>query len=133
MIRQFDIGVKAIIKIDDTFLLLKKEDFWDTPGGRVDDNESLEETLRRELAEELPGIVVKNIGRVLHATRLDGLLFGDHGLCLIWFAVEADFPQGVQLSNEHESYRWCNIGEVHEIGSEGIVKAVEAACMVDSK
>ena len=50
----FQIGIKAIIRNDENqILLLKNKDYWDIPGGRVDQGEDIETTLLRELNEEI--------------------------------------------------------------------------------
>ncbi len=123
---KFNVGVKAIIEHEGKVLLLRKNDFWDTPGGRIDDNETTEDTLRRELAEELPGITNVRVGKLLHVLRLPGMTFGEHGLFLVWYHVVADFPDNVQLSDEHQEYRWCTREEVAELASAGISEAVES-------
>lgn len=121
---KFNVGVKAIIEHEGKVLLLRKNDFWDTPGGRIDGDETTEATLHRELVEELPGIVNVRVGKLLHVVRLPGMPFGDHGLFLVWYQVTANFPNGVQLSDEHQEYRWCTREEVAELASVGINEAV---------
>ena len=37
---KFNVGVKAIIEHEGKVLLLRKNDFWDTPGGRIDGDET---------------------------------------------------------------------------------------------
>lgn len=50
----FQIGIKAIIRNDENqILLLKNKDYWDIPGGRIDQSEDIETTLLRELNEEI--------------------------------------------------------------------------------
>lgn len=50
----FQIGIKAIIRNDENqILLLKNKDYWDIPGGRIDQGEATETTLLRELNEEI--------------------------------------------------------------------------------
>jgi hydrolase, NUDIX family len=50
----FQIGIKAIIRNDENqILLLKNKDYWDIPGGRIDQCEDIETTLLRELNEEI--------------------------------------------------------------------------------
>ncbi len=46
--------VKVVISVDQQILLLRRPTGeWDLPGGRCDSGEALEETLRRELLEEI--------------------------------------------------------------------------------
>ena len=50
----FQIGIKAIIRnAENQILLLKNKDYWDIPGGRIDQGEDIETTLLRELNEEI--------------------------------------------------------------------------------
>ena len=50
----FQIGIKAIIRNDENqILLLENKDYWDIPGGRMDQGEDIETTLLRELNEEI--------------------------------------------------------------------------------
>jgi len=50
----FQSGIKAIIRNDENqILLLKNKDYWDIPGGRIDQGEDIETTLLRELNEEI--------------------------------------------------------------------------------
>ena len=122
----FNVGVKAIIEKDDMVLLLhggEKRDFWEGPGGRIDDDETIEQALRRELSEELPGIENVQVHELLYAKRMPGMPLGDKGLLLIWYRVTADFPKGVVLSDEHESYKWCTKEEVEQLASVGVWEA----------
>jgi len=125
----FNVGVKGIIVQNDRVLLVKRTTkdgfFWEAPGGRIDDNEALEETLHRELNEELPGIEGIVIGRLLHTVRIPGTPLVDKGLVLIWFAVSANFPNGVSISDEHESYKWCTLSEAKELAAYGVSQAIE--------
>lgn len=124
----FNVGVKAIIEHDGKILLLHGgdgRDFWEGPGGRIDDDETIGQTLRRELEEELPGIANIRIGQILHALRLPGMKLGDKGLFLVWYHVQAEFPDGVKLSDEHETYLWCSQQEVHELATDGVCEAVD--------
>lgn len=127
-IMQFNVGIKAIIMHENKVLLVKdsNQDQWECPGGRVDDNESVDETLTRELHEELPGITNIHIKETLHARRLPGLPFGDYGLVLIWKYVEAEFPTGVHLSEEHTEYKWFTIEEALNDAREGIAEALKS-------
>ena len=54
----FQIGIKAIIRNDENqILLLENKDYWDIPGGRMDQGEDIEAALLRELNEEI-GLIV---------------------------------------------------------------------------
>lgn len=50
----FQIGIKALIQNDEhQILLLKNQDYWDIPGGRMDQGEDITAALLRELHEEI--------------------------------------------------------------------------------
>ena len=130
MEKTFYVGVKGVVVKDDKVLLLQKaggEDFWEVPGGRIDDDESLHETLTRELTEEVPNIRNIQIGEVLDAYRLHKDIDENVSLTLIFFKVSADFEGDPKISDEHSAWRWLNKAEALEIASESCKQAVEKA------
>ena len=107
----FNVGVKGIVRDGKRGVLLlhreyKSGDFWDTPGGRIDGDEDFKDTLLRELAEELPGITGVKVGKLLGAFRLQKDIKDDISLVLLYFLVDAQLPDPVVLSEEHESSLW---------------------------
>jgi 8-oxo-dGTP diphosphatase len=121
--KHFFVGVKAIIAQDGKVLLLKdssRPDFWDVPGGRIDDNETIEQTLLRELHEELPNHQNPKIGKLINAYRVPGSIKDDLGLVLLFYKVDVELPQDVQLSDEHTAYEWVSFEEAIARGSDGI-------------
>lgn len=114
--KKFNVGVKGVIKRDDgAVLLLKKnkgeKSFWEVPGGRIDDDETIEQTLTREFDEELPGTKDVAIKRVLIAHRLPFDIGEDLGLLLMYFEVSAKLPEPIELSEEHTDYQWVKSTE----------------------
>lgn len=107
MIKKFYVGVKGIIRTDKGYLVLKHaKGHYDTPGGRIDGDEEFEQTLRRELSEELPGISDVHIGDLLSSSRLHIDIEEDTSLVLLYFLVNATLPDPIVLSEEHQSYQW---------------------------
>lgn len=105
MMKKFYVGVKAIIKTDQGYLILKhSKGHYDTPGGRIDENEDFKDTLLRELSEELPGISNVKIGDLIGAFRLQKDIDGDISLVLLYFLVNARLPKPIALSEEHTNY-----------------------------
>lgn len=128
MVTLFNVGVKGLIRQNNKILLLRgnsRRDFWEAPGGRIDDNETIEQTLIRELNEELPGIDNISVGKLVHSVRLPGMPLGNKGLLLLWYEVNATFPEGVAVSDEHVEYRWCDVKESKELASFGVQEAIE--------
>ncbi|HMS50553.1 MAG TPA: NUDIX hydrolase [Candidatus Saccharibacteria bacterium] len=110
--KQFNVGIKGVVRRKDgaVLLLRKNQDdtFWDVPGGRIDGDESIEQTLNRELSEELPGIQDIRIGKILCAYRLQKDIALDTSLALVYYEVTAVLPDPVQLSDEHNEYCWVS-------------------------
>ena len=128
-IKVFNLGIKAAIVKDDKILLLKHTaGYWDFPGGRIDDDESIEQTLRREISEETPNATVNNIGEVICAYRIPGDVFEDGmGLALIVYRVDVDFPDNyVEISDEHTETWWATFDEALESGSHVARETVNA-------
>ena len=68
----FQIGIKAIIRNDENqILLLENKDYWDIPGGRMDQGEDIEAALLRELNEEIgvDRVVGKQLWDVARAVK----------------------------------------------------------------
>lgn len=104
----FNVGIKAIIKRENKFLIVHNtKDFWEVPGGRMDGDETIEETLRRELQEELPNVTNVQVHEIIDAVRVHKDIKENVSLVLIFFHVSVDFNGGEpQLSHEHDEYRW---------------------------
>jgi 8-oxo-dGTP pyrophosphatase MutT (NUDIX family) len=124
----FNVGIKAIIANGDKVLMVQKANeraFWEGPGGRIDGDETVLATLERELREELPGIQNIQVHELLHADRVPGMALGEKGLFLVWYRVEADFPEGIRLSDEHQNFDWFTKEQAREVASFGVMEAIE--------
>ena len=113
--KTFYVGIKGLVVSEDHVLLLRtnkedgRGDRWECPGGRIDDDETIEQTLLRELEEELPGIADVKIGQILGARRLHKDIDGEISLTLIYYKVEATLPDPIQLSYEHSEAAWFDV------------------------
>lgn len=128
-IQRFNVGVKAAIIKDNKLLLVKHatKGFWDVPGGRIDGDESIQETLRRELAEELPGSTVDGIAKAVCAYRVPDLRFDDgSGLVLLVYRADVTVPDELPVSSEHSEAKWATYDEAMEIGSHIVKETVVA-------
>lgn len=109
MNKLFYAGIKAAILKDGKVLTLIKNGGYskfDLPGGRAQEGESFEDTLIRELQEELPGITNIVIGQQVSARDTGWTLPDGGGLLWIIYLVDADLPNPIVLSDEHSSYEW---------------------------
>lgn len=110
MERKFSVATKAIIKNDEgKYLVIFKSETEeinpneiDIPGGRMKFGESAEESLKREVEEELGiNIEVENPSRVWGFVKED--------LHLIGITFLAKYIGGeLKLSGEHTKYEWVD-------------------------
>ena len=118
----FHVGVKGVIVNDKKVLLLKRLNelgqlYWDFPGGRIDDGETIDETLKRELKEEVGLTKFKN-GGFLHFHHLKRLIYGKWGLIILFYLVEAPSDFTPKLSDEHIEPRWVGLSEIKYLDKE---------------
>jgi 8-oxo-dGTP pyrophosphatase MutT (NUDIX family) len=114
----FQIAVKVLIQNEEGKLLMLKlpsktiegitKEYWDLPGGRMQRNESLEQTLQREVREEIglqhlspitPFFMTPSKIRIPLQER-------DAGLFFVFFLCSLSSPHSIQLSHEHVSFDW---------------------------
>jgi len=119
----FHLGVKAIIRNAGGQILLLKvnvaeltgvsQAYWDIPGGRKQRGESIEQTLRREVEEEI-GIAtisdIRPLATVLSDMRIP-VKPRDVGLVLAVLTCKIDPRLSIRLSKEHVAFDWF---EPHE-------------------
>lgn len=102
------IGCGALILKGDYVLLLRKGDTWSRPGGKVEDGESVEDALLREIHEEV-GIEVR-IERML-----DKQTFTEKGFLWTTYAYLATYVSGDARNVEpekHDEIGWFNINAI---------------------
>jgi len=86
----------------------KDGDFWTTPGGRCDEGESVETTLRREVYEE---IGVKNFDIKKELGILPGAKEGD---LVHVFICETEEDEKLMEPEKFEKWQWFNPKEIPE-------------------
>ena len=101
----------AIIIKDNKVLLLKRneEPFkgkWDFCGGYVQENELPEETLKREIKEEL-NVEVKNLALI---NNFNGIAYWQkQDFPIITFAYVVEIDGEIKLNDENSEYIWVNL------------------------
>lgn len=119
----FHLGVKALIyNSAGKVLLLEREHrtkgmYWDIPGGRLHKGESLLDTLKRELDEE---VGLKDVqGAVPFMTVVTDIRIhsqgNDVGLILSIYKLNSTHPFSPRLSDEHSNFGWFTLMEVAEL------------------
>ena len=86
----------------------KYKDFWEFPGGKVEENETPEAALRREILEELDTEIA--VGDLIDIVEYD---YPEFHLCMkCYWAM--DIKGGLNLK-EHEAARWLRADELYSI------------------
>lgn len=109
--QSYYIGIKGLIKNSEGKILILKDNStskWEVPGGRIDQDQAIEEAFRREMSEELPGSDVKSFGGFVYAAQGDFIVENEHKLMLLFFIADAEIPDTVELSEEHSMLAWVN-------------------------
>ena len=135
--KTFYIGIKLLIVKDNKVLVLKNMDqsgkyYWDIPGGRMGEGEEIQQTLNRELTEEILTIKGIHILDFVQVYKLPQNLKDGNGLMLLFYRVEAEIDT-VEISDEHVDYRWVGVNDIESLNSnetyisDGYKKAIELA------
>lgn len=119
MPKQFNVGVRGVIRKDNDLLFLKLplQDgrlSWDFPGGRTEDKETIQEALLRETSEELPGLTNIVVNTLLHADRAEKDFDDGTGLVWLFYAMSADIEQ-LHQQPDHKGHKWMNRQEIEEM------------------
>jgi|GEM_PF-66855 len=103
----------AIIQKDEHFLILKRSSRtkfapgqWEFVSGFIKEHESAEDAVHRELSEEL-----KCDGTIVGILPVYEIVDKDARWVVVPFEIELNQDE-IQLSDEHESYRWATKKEV---------------------
>ena len=100
-----------MLKIADTeSFFVQKYGVWDFPGGRVDASESLEDSLFRELGEEV-GFDTDTI----ESLKQSGVFLAEYSkkrVLTLGYVAQVSSSQDIVLSSEHSEYRWVTAEEV---------------------
>jgi 8-oxo-dGTP diphosphatase len=110
MEKQFFFSTKALIIKENKFLamyfMVDGKKVWDLPGGRMEFGETAEETLTREIKEEL-GVQIKPIKLVDTWNYMRDEFFQITGVI-----YHSEIVSGkIVISDEHDGYEWISIDD----------------------
>ena len=86
----------------------KYKDFWEFPGGKIEENETPEEALLREIREELDTEI--SVGELADTVEYD---YPDFHLCMKCFFAEV--VKSSLTLKEHEAARWLGPDELSSV------------------
>ena len=87
-------------------------DVWDIIGGHLKLNETPEQTLMRELKEEI-GVVPTRYRKIITLKELNPEIHGDYDYIIYLVTDWLDTP--LNLSNEHAKIEWFTIDDATEL------------------
>lgn len=109
----FQIGIKALIRNDSGEILLLEETFdgtsyWDIPGGRIDEDEEVLDTLARELKEEIAVEEFEVVDQLSAIKSVKKIPHGDitTALMLVVYIVRLGKGQRPRALESHASISW---------------------------
>ena len=106
---KFPISVKSLIFDDKRFLLIKNErDEWDLPGGKIEKNADVIESLVREVKEEI-NVTIDNYN-ILYTRKY---AFRGQEILLIVYYSEIINDDPIRLSYENTDYDFFSFSEVN--------------------
>ena len=125
------IEVCAAIIIDNNKILLTQrgygeyKDKWEFPGGKIEENETKEETIIREIKEELDASikVEKFLTKVEYDYTSFYLKMDYTSFYLKMNVFIASLTSSHLLFKEHESYKWIDISELNDLDALDLLPA----------
>jgi len=119
----YHIGVKAVIYNPKNHILILKRtgrDYWDLPGGRIQEGEQVHDTLYREVREETGLIALNDI--ISHGLYLTSIKFPLNeqsiGLIFYYHTCRITKEDPIILSTEHSDFRWTSVEEARDLLSD---------------
>lgn len=128
---RFPVSIKGVIYIGDSVVLLENErDEFELPGGKLEVNEQPQETLIREIKEEL-SIDVEITGIV--DSWLYHINAETHVVIITYHCKMKDPGQELKFSDEHKRLYICPISELNQINiPSGYVESINASAKLIS-
>lgn len=92
--------VASFLERNKKFLIVKKDDLWEFPGGKVKEGEDLKEALEREIKEEL-GVEIE-VGKILFIYEMENYIF---------YFFSSKIKKGKLSLKEHKDLKWIKLNQ----------------------
>jgi len=122
----FPVSVKGIVRIADQFVLLENDrGSWELPGGRLEAGEQPEQTLAREIEEELN--IEARIGSLISAYMFDPV--PGRSVLILVYDTRIENAATLAISDEHRALGLFNLAEMADLDlPQGYRDAISLAC-----
>jgi 8-oxo-dGTP diphosphatase len=121
----------GVIEKNNKILIAKRkkgkclEALWEFPGGKLEENETIQECLKREIKEELD-IEIK-VGKFLCKTEF---FCTDKKIVLMTFMAE--YISGILILNDHDDAKWVSLNELNNYEFVRADKEIVKALLINS-
>lgn len=116
--KSYRVSVKGVLIRNKRVLLLQKHNrIWDLPGGRIEDGETAERCLVRELQEEtgLEAVAMKYAGTWFRERRGNPHVFTLVFRCRVAGKPRSLRPRSLKLSNEHTDAAFFDAASIPDL------------------
>lgn len=108
---KFPVSLKAFIVDNNKILCLKNErNEWDLPGGKINFNENVEKSLKREVKEEVNLEIVN-----LNILKSFSLKFNEVPVFIVAYSADISCDSSIIISYEHSEYNFFSKQEIKEL------------------
>tara|TARA_B100001059_G_C17399554_1_gene363081 strand:+ start:68 stop:508 length:441 start_codon:yes stop_codon:yes gene_type:complete len=108
---KFPVSIKAVIIDDNKVLCLKNErNEWDFPGGKINFNEDVETSLKREVKEEV-NLEISNI----NILKSINMRFNEVSVFVVVYSAHISCNSSVIISHEHSEYNFFSKKEIKDL------------------
>ena len=110
------VSIKGILCRNDKVLFLKtaKKGMYELPGGRIDFGESVEQTFKREIEEEL-GFKEIKMGNLINTWSFTNIRENINYHFIIFDFEFFTNESKIKLSDEHTEYKWIGLEELDKV------------------
>ena len=126
--KDWGLTVRGVVRQDDNILILRRHPKsrnnphkWELPGGKVDPGEFFDEALIREFKEET--CLDVNIESLFETVQDEFISRRtNQPISTVQLMMNLEIIDGeVQISDEHDDFKWVSIEELKELYNEGML------------